>query len=319
MSTTPTTPDPRALSYTVVGGARPDRILTAPFRASLLLLNRGARFDRDQALREAEALDVEEILSVERGSVEVDALSREHPSVRFLLVHEARSFGELIDIGVTEARSRLVLVAWSDMRLESPGALAHTLEAADASPVMCTTPELFGPEGGAIPCVASPALHGSRLAVSHAAPAAAQAPALYPFDYCGIYRKDLFQRLGGFDVGVTSPYWQKLELGLLAHLWGESIVTRRGFRVAYRGELAAEDTTPDPAYRRFYLRTAAIRLSGDGAYIPLSRFAPFVFRSGAGLGTALAEFREARAWVAEHRHQFRSELKGLVEAWGSLV
>jgi hypothetical protein len=315
MSTTPTTPERSGISYTVVGGARQDRILAAPYRASLLLLNRGARFDREEALREAEALDVGEIISVEHASVEVDSLSRDHPDVRFLLAPEGPSVGELIDIGVAEARSRLVLVLWSDMRLESRSTLEQELEAAERSGAACVTPELVGPEGGIIPSAASPRLQGARLTVSRAVPSGEQSSTLYPFDYCGIYRKDRFQSLGGFDRRVGSPYWQKLQFGLLAHLWGESVVLRRGLRASYRAEMALEDTTPDPAYRRFYLRAVAVRLGDGGAYLPMARFLPFVLRCGAPLGTALAEFREARRWVGEHRRQFRYDLKGLIESW----
>jgi hypothetical protein len=316
MSTTPTTPEGALLSYTVVGGARQDRILASPHRASLLLLNRGPRFERDEALAEAEALAVGEVISVERASIEVDTLSREHPDVRFLLVPDFSSVGELIDIGVAEARGRHVVVLWSDMRLESPAAFARELDAAEASGAACVAPELLGPDGAAVPCVSSPALAGSKLTVKRAAAGEADSPTLYPFDYCGVYRKDRFLALGGFDVGVSSPYWQKLHFGLLAHLWGETIVVRRGFRLAYRGEMAPEDTTPDAAYRRFYLRTAAVRLRAERAYLPVSRFLPFAFRSGATVGTALAEFREARRWVGEHGRQYRHDLGGLVELWG---
>lgn len=319
MSTTPTTPERPAFSYTVVGGARPDRILNAPFRATLLLLNRGPRFDRGAALRDAESLDIGEVISVERPSIDVDNLSREHPNVRFLLVQDVPSIGELIDIGVSESRSRLVVVLWSDMRIESPAALARGLEAAERSGAVCVAPELVGPDGGTVPSVSSPAFTAGRLAVGHAVAAADQSPTLYPFDYCGIYRKDRFLSIGGFDAGVASPHWQKLQFGLLAHLWGESILVRRELRMAYRSEMTPEDTTPDPAYRRFYLRTVAVRLQREGAYLPVSRFLPFVFRSGARLGTALAEFRDARRWVGAHRQQFRHDLRGLLELWGTLA
>jgi hypothetical protein len=315
MSTTPTTPERGGVSYTVVGGARQDRILAAPYRASLLLLNRGARFDREQALREAEALDIGEVISVEHASVEVDSLSRDHPGVRFLLAPEGPSVGELIDIGIAEARSRLVLVLWSDMRLESPEALPAELEAAERCGAVCVTPELSGADGSIIPSAASPRLQGARLTVGRAVPSGERIRTLYPFDYCGIFRKDRFQSLGGFDSRITSPYWQRLQFGLLAHLWGESLVLRRGLRASYRAAMAPEDTTPDPAYRRFYLRAVAVRLGEEGAYLPMARFLPFVFRSGAPLGTALSEFREARRWVAEHRKQFRLDLKGLIGSW----
>ena len=319
MSTTPTTPERPALSYTVVGGARPDRILSAPFRATLLLLNRGPRFDRGDALREAESLDVGEVISVERTSTEVDNLSREHPSVRFLLVQDVPTVGELIDIGVTESRSRLVVVLWSDMRLESPASLARELEAAERSGAVCVAPELVGLDGGTVPSASSPAFAGGRFGVGHAVASGEQSPTLYPFDYCGIYRKDRFLGIGGFDPRISSPYWQKLQFGLQAFLWGESLLVRRELRIAYRSEMIPEDTTPDPAYRRFYLRTVAVRLQREGAYLPVSRFLPFVLRSGAPLGTALSEFRDARRWVGEHRRQFRHDLGGLLELWGKLA
>ena len=316
MSTTPSMPERTGLSYAVVGGARLDRIQSAPLRASLLLLNRGPRFARPEALREAEALDVGEVISVERSSVEVDTLSREHPEVKFLLPHEAASVGELINIGVAEARGRLVIVLWSDMRVDSPAALAGRLDAAESSGALCVAPVLSGPDGSVLPVLALPRLLGGRLSVLRSPAVAEQTSTLYPIDYCGIYRKDRFLGIGGFEGPVSSAYWQKLEFGLRCHLWGESLVVRRDLRLAYCSDLAPEDTTPDPAYRRFYLRTVAVRVRNDGGYLPIARFLPYFLRAGTGLASALAEFGEARRWVDSRRKLFRRDLRGLVERWG---
>ena len=316
MSTTPTTPERAALSYAVVGGSRPDRIQRAPLRASLLLLNRGPRFSRPEALREAEGLEVGEIISVERSSVEVDSLSREHPDVKFLLPRESATVGELINIGIAEARSRLVLVLWSDMRVESPQILGSRLDAAENEGSLCIAPELCGPDGSPLPVVASPRLQAGRLGVARSPALPEEASTLYPFDYCGIYRKDRFLGIGGYEGLLGSAYWQKLEFGLRCHLWGESLVVRRDLRLSYSTDIAPEDTTPDPSYRRFYLRTVAVRVRREGGYLPLGRFLPYYLRAGTGLAAAAAEFREARRWVDSRRKLFRRDLRALVEQWG---
>ncbi len=51
--------------------------------------------------------------------------------------------------------------------------------------------------------------------------------------------------------------------------------------------------------------------------VPIEPFLSFLLRSGTGLATAAAEFREARRWVRGHRQSYRRELKELVGLWGA--
>ena len=324
MSITPTTPEPtaggagrgRELVYTVVGGPRPDRLLAAPHLLAVLVLNRGPRHARPDSLGEALELGAGEVITVDRSTADVDTLTREHPEVRFLLVREALTTGELINIGVTEARSRHVLVVWSDMRVDPPG-LARVLSSIEDREATCVAPALLGPDGGPLPVWSAPTLRGSRFSVLHSRPVRAVGPTLYPFDYVGLYRKDRFLALGGFAPDIGTPYWQKLDLGLRTHLFGGTLQLDRELRMAYRSEIPPEDTTPDPAYRRFYLRSVAVRRRGGDAYRPRAALLPFLLRSGTGLLAAAAEFRECRRWVRTRRRSYRRELAELVELWGT--
>jgi hypothetical protein len=298
-----------------VGGPRHDRINPAPHRLAVVILARGPRFERGRALHEAVALDAGEVITVERASVDVDALTREHPEVRFLLVRDEPGAGELINIAMAEAHGRHVLVLWSDMHVESASALARTVDEAERVDRLCLAPVLSGTDGGVVPSRSSPALQGSRFSVMHAAPARPQCATLYPFDYCGVYRKGLFSALGGYDRDIPSPYWQKLDLGLRAHLFGQGLCVHHELEVSYRGDIVPEDTTPDPSYRRFYLRNVAVRCGVEGAYLPVSRLFPFLLRAGTAPANAVAEFRAARRWVRAHRQSYRSDVRELVALW----
>ena len=48
-------------------------------------------------------------------------------------------------------------------------------------------------------------------------------------------------QLGGFDYTIQNPYWQNLDFGVRAHLWGEKIRIFTSFRIQYEGNPIAED------------------------------------------------------------------------------
>ena len=89
MSTTRTTSDADArIPYTVIGGARWDRVRRYPFPLTLLLLSRGDRLFRAELLKDLEARGIGEVLWVEghEHSSDVESMARDFPGVRFLLV-----------------------------------------------------------------------------------------------------------------------------------------------------------------------------------------------------------------------------------------
>jgi hypothetical protein len=151
--------------------------------------------------------------------------------------------------------------------------------------------------------------------VLHLAPQAEAQPSLYPFDGVGLYDRDRFVRLGGFDGAIQNPYWQLMDFGCRAHLWGEEIRCTQLIRLSYDGEAIPEDTTADAGYRRFYLRNLAPVFRNDKAHLPLRLFPGYLFKTGEAPSTAWGEFSENRRWVGANSSRFQRDAHILTGLW----
>lgn len=321
MSTTPTTSDPRLprtpsrAPYTVVGGARWDRIRKYPFGLTLLVLSRGDKLFRGELLRDLDSRGVGEVVWVEGAvpSTDIESLSREFPRVRFLLVSGPCTDGERIDIGIAESRAPLVFCMWSDARLSAlpRDILSHVEKLA----AVCVLPVIRGPRREPIPSWQSPGGRQRRFAPKFRPPREDGEKCLFPFDYCGVYSRDRFSQLGGFDAAIANPYWQKLDFGLRCWLWGEKIVGTTRLSVVYNSSPPADDTTPDEGYKAFYLKNMAVRIRNEMGVLPWWRLGELMIRTDKGPLFAVKEFSAARAWVRTHRFRFRRQPRDLVERW----
>ncbi len=316
MSTTPSTTErPARIPYTVLGGPRRDKVRRYPFPLTVLVLGRGDRLFRSALLRDLEERHLGEILWVEgiEPSADVETLAYDFPGVRFLLLKAPCTLGEWINIGVGESAAPLVLVLWSDTRLTSlPPDLLGTL---GKSPVLCTVPTARNARREPIPSWQSPLGRRRRLTLAFHAPRKSGERTLYPFDYCGIYDREKFAQSGGYDPGISNPYWQKLDFGFRSVLWGERVEGSTDFCLTYTGAPPEEDTTPDAGYKLFWLKNVAVRISGDAGVLPTWRAVEYMARSDTGPFAALREFRAVRSWVRTHRYRFRRDARELVERW----
>lgn len=314
MSTIRSTSDAK-LDYTVVGGRRVDRRLQAPRSVTLLLLNRGTKLDRPQLFRNLEALKVDEVVSVEGPSAtyDVEALSNKLTKTRFILLKGETSPGQQINIGIDEARGKFVYVVWNTT---TPGPIPPRLvERIKDERLLCVVPIMRNERSELIPTIQAPAFFRNRLRVVPIPPSKDGTPSLYPFDYMGIYDKDRFQRVGGFDPAIETPYWQKLDFGFRAHMWGEHIVCATSLRAGLKSRDLAEDTTPDDSYSRFYLKNLSIRFNGDSGDLPRRKFLQFYLRTGGGLAACIQLFRRIRRWVSQNRFRFTQDAKRVTELW----
>jgi hypothetical protein len=131
----------------------------------------------------------------------------------------------------------------------------------------------------------------------------------------GIYNKNRFLDMGGFDPLIKTKHWQCMDFGLRAWLWGERISSARHVRLSCAGNLPPEDATVDESYRRYFLKNLAPVERLDGIRLPAGRFLPFALNSRTGLGAAWHEWKEARTWLAKHSGRFRADARRLIEAW----
>ncbi|MFQ3621165.1 MAG: hypothetical protein SNJ78_09490 [Spirochaetales bacterium] len=315
MNTIPTTFNPLPASYTVVGGT--GKATKAAEGLTLVLLQRGGVVDRASFLEKCHSLPVTEILSVERsrGTYELESLASRFPKVRFILFHEPANPGQQINVGIQEALGALCFVLWEDYESDTE-LLQKGLASVLSKPApLCITPWIGMAKNQYLPVLQVPAFHKSKLKVLSVVPQKEEGLNLFPYDYCGIYHREIFLRLGGYDPRIGNPYWQKLDFGFRAFLWGERIVCRKGLQGLYLKETPLEDTTPDQSYRLFFLKNLAVIYSGDQGVLPLRKFFPFYIKSKAGILVALREFQEVRQWVKVHSYRFKMSSYTITELW----
>lgn len=304
------------MPYTVVGGPK-GRAGAEGLPVSVLLLNRGSRLYLNEILRELDRLGFDSILSVEEAPEgrDVEALVGRYPRCRFLLLSERASPGEQVNIGMRESVAPYVFVIWSDMRLSTQGLSSRFFERVAEQNLLCQAPQLSSREGDLLPTAAAPALHRASLKILDLVPSKDGARSVYPFDYCGIYSREKFVLMGGYDGTLVTSYWQKLDFGFRSWLWGEEIRLAQALKVNYADELPAEDSTPDDCYKWFWLKNLAPVFRGDCALIPASKLWSYLRRRSGGPFAGLVEFRAARDWVRLNRYRFRLDATSLVDLW----
>ncbi len=309
-----TTPLPSELPYTVVGGSSPRRA-DDRIGLSVVLLNRGGRPVRAETLLPFAEAGADELIVVlgPQPQYEIEQLASRVGNTRFVLLSREVTIGEQVNIGVHEARAPYVLTMWSDMN--PPAVNERIVTRVSELDCLAVVPVLRTERNETIPSVVAPAFYRSLFRTVPTQPGSEGSPSLSVSAETGVYDKSRFEGLGGYDPLVRNPYWQRLDFGMRAFLWGEQIRVLPSFRVQTSRPLPPEDTTPDASYARFHLKNLSIRFVRDQGRLPLKRVLPFVLRSGLGMSEAIRQFREARRWVHENRYRFVQDARRVTELW----
>jgi len=311
MSTIPTTSSP---SYTAVGGAE----RAASTGLSAILLNRGSRYPRRTLFTELEKVGFDYIISMESSGERYDLedLCARFPFVRFILLKDKVSVGEEINLAASELQSPLFFTLWNDQKIFNGGGAPRYAELFGKSGRLCTAPVIQNAAFEVLPSLVSPLYEKGSLRTLPLVPEKENQSSLYPWDWVGLFNREAFTGIGGFDPAITSPYWQLLDFGMRARLWGEEIRVTRNIHVVYDGNAEPEDGTADSSYRLFYLKNIAPVFRGDGAHLPLRRFPAYLAKSGWDLLTAWNEFGRARKWVAANAGNFTADARTVIDLWG---
>jgi hypothetical protein len=320
-------------AYTVVGGIerQNDTGLAA------ILLNRGALYPRRALFAELKKAGFDYVVSVEGPGehYDLDELSNLFPFVRFILLSEQVTIGEQINIAASELKCPLFFVLWNDLKILYGGTAAKIAErlllpfekaALDIpknriSKRLCTLPVFQSAEFTALPTATNPQLIKKKFSIEPFAPDKEDDPSLYPYDAVGIYDRQNFTTLGGFDTEIKSEHWQLLDFGFRAWLWGEEIRCTRLIRLRYDGFNKIEDTTYNESYWHFYLKNISpvLRFNTDTealyAHLPLKNYWTFLRQTGGGPLDAARYFFNARRWVAEHRANWKTSALALTQEW----
>jgi hypothetical protein len=335
MNTIPSTFNRDFPAYTVLGGGRRN----AATGLCAVLLNRGGRYARNACFRELENSGFDYVLSMESGEhFDIEELKDTFPFIRFILFKDAPDIGRQINVAAVEADTPLFFVLWNDFHpvlnldaeriagrlLAKPGdaeLLGAAKEPEAKSPYirLCTTPTIQNPRFEVLPNVYAPAIDGKKFEALPFAPVKESTPTLYPFDGAGVYDRARFIRLGGFDPGLNSRYWQLLDFGLRAWLWGEEIRCTQQIRFCLDGAPDAEDSTAGESYLRFFLKNLAPVIqdtAGEAsAHLPLRCFMPYLRNTGHGPIAAARNFSEIRKWVEANSRRFVNDISGITSFW----
>ena len=325
MNTIPTTFNDSLASYTAVGGDR----RAAATGLSAVILNRGGRYLRRTLFQDLAKVGFDQIVSIEgpRETWDVEELATRFPMVRFLLLKENATVGAQINLAAAEVATERFFVLWNDLRLIQGGGAARIAERlteaerlsstlqTQVPARLCTVPMIQNSKFETLPTLVAPAFFRGGVKTVPFSATREGTPSLYPFDAAGIYDKDRFVKMGGFDGSIASTYWQLMDFGFRAQLWGESIRSTQLVKLAYDGDVPAENATIDESYKTFYLKNLAPLYRGDCAHVPLRRFPSYLFRSGAGPMQAWEEFAEARRWVETNRFRFTCDARKVIELW----
>ncbi|MDR2258870.1 MAG: hypothetical protein LBE14_06950 [Treponema sp.] len=330
MNTIPTIFNETLPSYTAVGGN--DR--EASTGLSAVLLNRTGRYPRRTLFQELEKTGFDYVISIETSPerYDVEDLSGRFPFVRFILLREEITLGEQINLAASELSSPLFFVLWNDLRIIAGGGagrmaerLAFTQE--ELKKIgdeksrfrrLCTVPAIQNSRFETLPTLIAPAVFKNRVKTLLFPPLEDGMPSLYPFDGVGIYDRERFIRLGGFDGTLTNTHWQFMDFGFRSWLWGEEIRSTQMVKISYDGEVPAADNTAEASYRRFYLKNLAPLFRGDYAHLPFRRFPAYFFKSGEDLFAAWENFSAGRRWVSLNRYRWKSDARTITDRWDDL-
>ncbi len=321
MNTTPTISDRHRIPYTVVTGQRETRILKKPPPLTILLLNRVGKFNREEFLSENENLGFAEILCVEGpdSSYDIESRAKRFPSVRFLLLKEDVSTGDQINLGFQEVRSEKVLVIWSDMKIARRSLKEETIQRIAEKSGLCAVPLIKDMKSVPVPTIHVPAFVGRKLKIVPWESIVDGMLSIFPFDYCGIYDVGRYHLVGGYDPAIVNPYWQKMDFGFRAHMWGERIACNTSLELSYSGEVIPEDNTPDASYKVFYLKNIALKLGRIQdrpiGKLPWYKFFVYMMHSDTGPIYSFKEFLSVRSWIRANRERFVQDSRSLVAGW----
>jgi len=304
--------------YTAVGGAE----RAASTGLSLVLLNREGRYPRRTLFQELERIGFDYIISVEgpHERYDLEELSGRFPFVRFVLVKDAITVGEGINLAAVELSSPYFFVLWNDHSFFNGINAARMVEFFGGKR-LCTTPVVQNSRFEALHSLVTPVFFKDHtdsretIKILPEVPVRENQSTLFPHDWLGLYDRERFLHLGGFDKDIVHPHWQLMDFGFRSYLWGEEIRSTQLIRLIYDGISPPADSTAEQSYRLFYLKNLAPEWRGDHAHLPLRCFPRYLAGMGWDIPGAWTEFSSERRWVLKNRNRFCRDARGVTDLW----
>lgn len=330
MNTIPTIFNEKITPYTAVGGKK----RVASTGISAVILNPPG-YPRRSFFQEIEKTGFDNVISVETASphYDIEELAGRFPFVRFILPEKEMNLGEQINLAASEIESPLFFVMRSDMKIIAGGTARRMAERLSSGSEecdetnekkigfkrLCTVPVLMNSGYEVLPSLVTPVIHKRKIRTAVLEPRSEGDISLYPFDGIGIYDRQRFIQIGGYDITINKPHWQLMDFGFRSFLWGEEIALNFHFKLCYDTEMPPEDYTVEESYRRFYLKNLAPVFRSDYAHLPLYKFPSFLGKSGEDLFAAWEEFKETRKWVKTNKYRWKQDAHGVTGMWDNVL
>ena len=317
MRTIPLTFDGWEIPRSVIGGEQGKARAASP-EISVILLNRGGRHYRVDALESLATAGFASVLSVENSTepYDVENLSAMFPAVRFLVPENKLTTGEMINAAASELTSRLVFVLWSDQRLRAITAeKAVWLANSAKESLFCLVPLLSDDSFGQLPTKMAPRLDKKQFSIAPLPCTRDMERTLYPFDFTGIYNREKFIDIGGFDSSIANAYWQNADLGFRVNLWGGEVRISHHLRLVYESASPTESVESNASYLKFFLKNLAPAFKERYAVLPYGKFFSFAAISGMNALNSFKYFKDAAKWVSVNASRFVTDAPALVAGW----
>ena len=207
-------------------------------------------------------------------------IQAKYPEVTFIVFSADTTTGEYVNAMANECYTDYFLIVRSDMELIAfDGAALLSIMAGKEHP-MVICPVMLSSDAEVMPTLRAPYLRGKEVDPQSFMPTIdsdKEERTLYPVLQSGLYDRALFQRLRGYDTEIQSEYYQSIDLGTRAWLFGYSVKLTRALAVRFPKRVSViEDRSECVGMNRFYTKALSIkRISGKNL---VSKWKPYVDR-----------------------------------------
>lgn len=211
-----------------------------------------------EAILQYSSWSVHVLMHEEQGRI--PELRSRFPQATFIVFAQPVPFGTMANAMANECYTTFFFLTRSDLRCsrfdsEEAIALLHRSDKPAA-----ITPVLSNRLGELIPVIQAPMLRDGMVDPVSFLPGSAILPTLYPFLGMGLYERALFQRLRGFDEAVESEYWQVLDFGLRAWLYGYPILNSPCISCTFLNrQFIIEDRSERDGIKRVHTKALGVR------------------------------------------------------------
>ncbi|ACH94891.1 hypothetical protein ACE4V3_00940 [Borrelia recurrentis] len=305
-------------SYTVIQ-SKNSYVQKSTFGISFVILNRGTKIFREDLFEFLSNFDfIREIISIEKQSnrTSLQFISENYDKLKFILLSGDLNSGEKVNLAMKESICSFVFVLQSDMYLLNPFWIPNIFDEIVKKNVLLVGGEFFDKDEEVVPSIFLPTIDKyQRLKVILINSERDYEKTLITMDYCGLYSKEKFIQLGGFDKRIKNEYFQRLDFGLRAIYFGESIYIYRKLRIQYTALNIPEDLTKNKSFLIFLLKNYVPIFIGNGVKFSFLRFIRLCLRYGVNPFRFGREFKEIKYETIKNSLRFKGDLKSAIELW----